>query len=108
MNKEDIRKRDWKLFQALLPQWQEKYMEQLLKDYLFLISDDSYLPSYRFHELERRIQKDKRKPGVSVTLNKNEMENIVSELITENAISEEDLKGFSKDFQNEVKKILVL
>ena len=107
MNKEDIRKRDWKLFQTFLPQWQEKYMEKLLKDYSLLINDSSYLPSYRFHELEKRIQKDKRKPGVFVTLNKNEMENIVSELIMENAISEEDLKGFSNDFQNEVKKLLV-
>ena len=35
----DIRKQDWKLFREKVPEWQELYMEKLLKQYIALLSN---------------------------------------------------------------------
>ena len=32
--------KDWKLFRELLPEWQEAYMERLVKEYIELLSGD--------------------------------------------------------------------
>ena len=50
----EISKADWKLFRARLPEWQEKYMERLTKEYIELLSS-SEPASTRFWELEKRI-----------------------------------------------------
>lgn len=42
-NAMDISKKDWKLFQEKLPDWQENYMEGLIKDYVdFLRSNTKH------------------------------------------------------------------
>ena len=30
----DVNEKDWKLFRKYLPDWQENYMEKLIKDYI--------------------------------------------------------------------------
>ena len=106
MNKEDVRKNDWKILQSKIPQWQEQYMAELLKSYISFLENDTLLPSYRFHELEKRIKIDKHKVGVSVTLDKKEMEDIIAELIMTAAIKKEELKEFSDELQKEVEQII--
>ena len=49
----------------LLPKWQETYMERLIKEYISLLNEEK-LASEKFWELEKRINKDKRSPGVIV------------------------------------------
>ena len=49
----DVSKKDWKLFQEKLPDWQEAYMEKLLKEYIKLLQKKSNA-SDRFWELEKR------------------------------------------------------
>ena len=34
----DITKSDWKLFQERVPEWQEHYMERLIKEYVELLN----------------------------------------------------------------------
>ena len=44
--------RDWKLFRAKLPEWQENYMDKLNKEYTEILNSDK-LPSEKFWELEK-------------------------------------------------------
>ena len=48
-------KADWKLFQALLPQWQERYMCRLCDEYAVNLTR-SKRGSDAFWEIEKRIQ----------------------------------------------------
>lgn len=98
----EISKADWKLFREKLPEWQEGYMAKLSKEYIEILSRDLN-PSDNFWELEQRIKEDKKKPGVSLSLEKrNELYDVVA-LIRDGAITEEDLVGFSEEFSSEVK-----
>ena len=67
----DVSKKDWKLFQEKLPDWQEAYMEKLLKEYIKLLQKKSNA-SDRFWELEKRIKKDKKNPGEQLRIEKSE------------------------------------
>lgn len=37
----DVAESDWKLFKKMLPQWQERYMEKLIGQYVEMLNDDS-------------------------------------------------------------------
>lgn len=102
----DIRKQDWKLFREKVPEWQELYMEKLLKQYIALLSDESSYASKRFWELDEKIKKDKRTPGVQLQLDKSEMEIDTAHLIMDGAITLDNLSGFSKEFQDTVKSLI--
>ena len=60
------------------------------------------LPSEKFCELEKRIFHDKKKVGVNAIMNRSGMiENIYS-LLSEGAITKNDLSDFSEELQNEI------
>ncbi len=64
----EISKKDWKLFREKFVRWQENYMERLTKEYIALLSSNDKEASEKFWELEKRIKKDRKHPGViSVT-----------------------------------------
>ena len=44
----DISKKDWKLFRERLADWQENYMEGLVKEYANFLNDDKKLASEKF------------------------------------------------------------
>ena len=67
----EISKRDWKLFRERVPDWQEHYMERLTKEYIELLSSPGNASDH-FWELEERIKKDKKHPGVLLELRKSE------------------------------------
>ena len=92
---------DWKLFRSKLPKWQENYMDRLNKEYKEILNSDK-LPSEKFWELEKRIFNDKKHVGVTAVMSRSRfLENIYS-LLSEGAITKNDLSDFSKELQNEI------
>jgi hypothetical protein len=61
----EISKKDWALFRSKLPEWQESYMEKLVQEYIGLLSEDR-LASDKFWDLDEKLKKDKKHPGVQL------------------------------------------
>lgn len=101
----EISKRDWKLFREKVPEWQEHYMEELTKKYIELLSSPGNASDH-FWELEKRIRRDKKHPGVLLEMNKSEAIWDIAAFIRYKVISLEDLEGFSDDLIDAVKFIL--
>ena len=55
----EISKADWKLFRSRIAEWQEVYMERLIKEYVEILNGEG-AASDKFWELEKRIKNDKR------------------------------------------------
>lgn len=101
----EISKSDWKLFQERVPEWQERYMERLAKQYIELLSSPG-LASEHFWELEKRIKQDKENPGVQLELRKSEALWDIAIFVRNNIIEMNDLEGFSDDLISAVTMIL--
>lgn len=100
----DISKKDWDLFKKLLPEWQEAYMERLIKEYILLLNEEK-LASDKFWELEKRINKDKSGPGVIIQYRKSDVMMILLKLINDSVITFDDLDGFSDNVKGSLKFI---
>ena len=103
----EISKSDWKLFSEKLPDWQENYMERLLKRYIKNLNDESKPASTKFWELEKQIKKDRRHPGVIMELEKSETVWNIVELLRKEVITQKELVDFSDDLQQEGKRSIV-
>ena len=57
-----ITEADWKVLRKYLPQWQERYMERLCREYVALLNSEQ-AASDRFWALEKRIREDKKAPA---------------------------------------------
>ena len=91
-------KRDWKLYREKIGEWQEHYMEQLVKEYADYLCSD--LPaSTKFWEIEKRIKRDRKTPGVCIELRKSDMFCDIAGLINDKVISEDDLEEFSDELK---------
>lgn len=101
----EISKSDWKLFREKLPEWQENYMAGLIKDYVAFLNDNSKNASEKFWELEKRIKKDKKHPGVIMELRKSETIWNIVYLIRLKVITYDDLAEFSDDLKQEVQRM---
>lgn len=97
----EILKSDWLLFRAKLPEWQETYMEKLIKEYSSLLNEKKPA-SEKFWELESLIKKDKHKPGVIIEMRKSEMVYNIIELLNENVICIDDISDFSEELKETV------
>ena len=94
-------KKDWKLYREKLPEWQEAYIERLVATYVeYLTSDES--ASTKFWEMEKRIKRDKKNPGVWIEVNKQDMPFDLLRLLQEEVITVEDLEDFSNDVKEAV------
>lgn len=102
----EISKRDWILFREKLAGWQENYMAQLNKEYMALLSADDKRASDKFWELEKRIKKDRRHPGVIMEMRKSEAIWNIVDLIRLGVITYDDLADFSEELKQAVKVIL--
>lgn len=102
----EITKSDWKLFCRKIAVWQENYMDRLNKEYIRILSAEGKNPSDRFWELENRIKRDRRHPGVIIEKRKSYALFDIIDLIRLNVISEEDLDEFSEELREAVKMIL--
>ncbi len=101
----EISKTDWKLFREKVPIWQERYMEQLTKEYINLLSSPGYASAH-FWELEKRIKKDRKHPGVILEMRKSNAVWDIIVFLREDIISWEDLNGFSQELIDVIKDIV--
>jgi len=94
-------KKDWTLFRNKIADWQEAYMDRLNKEYIELLSEDIN-PSEKFWRLDKRIKEDRKKTGVQLEMSRsNLIYNIIS-LISDGAISFEDLEEFSDELKETI------
>ena len=100
-----LSKSDWKLFRARIGDWQEAYMERLVKEYMDLL-DGVENASDKFWKLEERIKKDKKHPGVRLELNKGNMIFDIVTLINSGVITTADVADFSDELKESVDFIL--
>ena len=101
----EISKSDWKLFRARIAEWQEAYMERLVKEYMDLL-DGAENASDKFWKLEERIKKDKKHPGVMLELSKGNMIFDIVALINSDVIITADLADFSDELKESVDFLL--
>jgi hypothetical protein len=101
----EISKSDWKLFRERLPEWQEHYMERLTKEYIELLSSPGNASDH-FWELEERIKKDKKNPGVLLELRKSEVLWDMAAFVRRKIITMDELEGFSEELIEAVQLIL--
>ena len=80
-------------------------MGKLNQEYIAILSKEGN-PSDLFWELERRIKQDKRRPGVSMEMQKQYLLYSLSSLIVDGAITLDDLDGFSEELKDGVKYLL--
>ena len=101
----EVSKKDWKLYREKLPGWQEAYMEKLIVSYVkYLTSEKS--ASTKFWELEKKIKRDRKNPGVLIELSKQDMPFDLIRLIHERVITVNDLDDFSDELKETVKFLL--
>lgn len=93
---------DWKLFHSKIADWQELYMEKLNKKYIELLSGEGN-ESDKFWALEKRIRKDKKNCGVQCEMSRSNQFYIMMSLLSEGAITLDDLEGFSDDLKDTIK-----
>ena len=101
----DISKADWKLFRERISEWQEAYMERLVKEYMDLL-DGAENASDKFWKLEERIKKDKKHPGVMLELSKGNVIFDIVALINSGVITTADLADFSDELKESVDFLL--
>ena len=91
--------KDWKLYREKLPEWQEAYMERLIKEYMELLAEDK-AASEKFWALDKRIRADRQSLGVRVIEERrSKLQNILTGLIIEHVISLDDLQDFSEELR---------
>ena len=101
----EVSKSDWKLFRTRIGDWQEAYMERLVKEYMDLLVGEENA-SDKFWKLEERIKKDKKHPGVMLELSKDNMIFDIVALINSGVITTADLEGFSGELKESVDFLL--
>ena len=101
----EVSKSDWKLFRERVVDWQEAYMERLVKEYMDLL-DGAENASDKFWKLEERIKKDKKHPGVMLELNKGNMIFDIVALVKSDVIITADLADFSDELKESVDFLL--
>ena len=101
----EVSKSDWKLFRERIGDWQEAYMERLVKEYVDLL-DGAENASDKFWKLEERIKKDKKHPGVMLELSKGNMIFDIVALINSDVIITADLTDFSDELKESVDFLL--
>jgi hypothetical protein len=101
----NISEKDWKLFRNDLPNWQERYMEKLVEEYMEILNDDRNA-SDKYWALEARLKADKRNPGVLITdiSRSNFYDHLVS-LVRYKVITMDDLKDYSEETKEVVRRI---
>ena len=100
-----ITKADWKLFITKVPEWQESYMEKFIKEYVSMLTSDKDA-SDKFWELDKRIKKDKKNPGVQMQLEKGDAIFDIVNMINLGVITKDNLADFSDDLKESVQYLL--
>ncbi|SDB49933.1 multidrug transporter [Butyrivibrio sp. INlla16] len=102
----EVSKHDWKLYRDKVPEWQEGYMARLNAEYIQILQRTDHDASDNFWELEERLNKDKKNPGVTMELRKSEVFWDIARLINDGVITTDDLEDFGDELKKAVKLIL--
>lgn len=106
MKSMDVNEKDWKLFRKNLPDWQENYMEKLIKEYVDFLKGDG-LASGKFWELEKKIKKDKKNPGVLLQdVRRSNFHMHLASLVRCEVISMDDLEEFSDETKETIERMV--
>ncbi len=97
----EVSKKDWKLYREKMPEWQEAYMEKLIASYVKYLEGEEPA-STKFWELEKKIKRDRKNPGVLIELSKQNMPFDLIRLIHEGVITVDDLDEFSDELKETV------
>jgi hypothetical protein len=100
----EVSKSEWKLFRSKIVIWQEAYMEKLIKEYIELLNGDES-SSHKFWKLYKRMNKDKKKPGVCLEMRRQDVVLCLARLTNDDTISYADLEGFSEETSEVVKHL---
>lgn len=100
----EITKQDWRLFRNKIAAWQEAYMERLNQEYMDILSGQGN-PSDKFWLLEKRINQDKRTPGVMIQMRKQNLAFDLAALINDGVITFSDIQEFSDEVKDVVKHL---
>ena len=90
----EVNEKDWKLFRKRLPDWQEAYMEGLVREYAALLAGPERA-SDKFWALEKSVSRQKRHPGVIADMRRSMMHQHLVTLLVDGVITFADLEGFS-------------
>ena len=82
-------------------QWEERYMQKLIGEYISLLSEDREA-SYRLQELDRRMCRDKKRLSLDYTMSRSNMELNLLDLVTSGVITPDDLDGFSDELRERI------
>lgn len=106
--RDDVNENDWKLFKERIGQWQENYMAKLDDEYARILADDKKSAADRFWAIERRINRDKERYGVSCRMSRSALLGNMIRLYGEGAIGDDDLEGFSDEIVRSVRGMNVV
>ena len=81
-------------------------MEGLVKEYIDILSSDEKEASDKFWELEERIKKDKKHPGVLIEVRKSNALYDIIRFIALDVITYDDLADFSEDLKKDIEFLL--
>ena len=101
----EVSKKDWKLYREKIPEWQETYMEKLIASYVKYLEGEEPA-STKFWELEKKIKRDRKNPGVLIELSKQNMPFDLIRLIHEGVITVDYLEGFSDELKETVNYLI--
>ena len=101
-----VNEKDWKLFRARVPDWQEAYMEKLVEEYKALLNGNEQA-SDLFWALWNRLNRDKRSPGVMLeNLSRSTMRMNLLLLLRHEIITIRDLDGFSEELREDLNHVV--
>lgn len=100
----EFSKYDWKLYNQLLPKWQEQYMQKLNLKYINILRSNNKA-STNFWTLEKQIKKDRKSPGVITEVTRSTMLWTLLDLIDEKVITAKDLVDFSEELKDAINQI---
>ncbi len=78
-------------------------MEGLVKEYIDILSSDEKEASDKFWELEERIKKDKKHPGVLIEVRKSNALYDIIRFIALDVITYDDIADFSEELKQDVR-----
>lgn len=100
----EIAKQDWDLFRNKIAAWQEAHMDRLNREYMNILSSEGN-PSDKFWLLEKRINQDKKRPGVVIQMRKQNLAYDLAALINDGVITFSDIQAFSDELKDAVKHL---
>lgn len=92
----EVNEQDWKLFRKKIVIWQGNYIAKLNQEYIQILSREGSAAD-NFWYLERRINRDKRRIGVTADMRRSMMWSNLIDLLQDKVITLDDLDGFSED-----------